>query len=88
MPLKINGGIKMKKMYYYLICYMYRSGDKKGEGRAFVGLDMKLDSFTHIMQVEEALKNDTGFNSVGIKSFQEVSQGYIGDDISGNKTYC
>ena len=49
---------------------------------------MKLDSFTHIMQVEEALKNDTGFNSVGIKSFQEVSQGYIGDDISGNKTYC
>ena len=78
----------MKKIYYYLVCYIFRNGDKKGEGRAFVALDTKLDNFNHILQVEEALKNDTGFNSVGVKSFQELKHGYIGDDTCGNKTYC
>lgn len=77
----------MEKIYYYLVCYMYRNGDNKGEGRAFISLDRKLDSFTYIMQIEEALKNDTGFNTIGIKSFQELSQGYIGDEIDGNETY-
>ena len=78
----------MEKIYYYLVCYGYKNGDKKGDGRAFLGLDAKIDSFSAIREVELFLQDETGYNKILVKSFQEVSQGFIGDEEDGNKTYC
>lgn len=78
----------MDKIYYFLVCYFYENNSTKGQGRAMIGFNRDIESFSDIKEVEELIQTHTQFDVIAVSSFQPLKYGFVGDEIDGNKTYC